>query len=32
VAIDPHRVLRREEIQSVLLEDYWYGLKVTRRD
>lgn len=32
VAIDPHRVLRREEIQSVLLEDYWYGLKVTREN
>lgn len=32
VAIDPHRVLRRGEIQSALLEDYWYGLKLTREN
>jgi hypothetical protein len=30
VAIDPHRVLVREELPLKLLEDYWFGVQVTR--
>jgi hypothetical protein len=29
VAIDPHRVGRRDKLQYRLLEDYWDGLKLT---
>jgi hypothetical protein len=30
VAIDPFRVLPRSDVPMWLLEDYWYGVKVTR--
>jgi len=29
VAIDPFRVIRKDEVPPMLLEDYWFGLKVT---
>ncbi|HEX7143779.1 MAG TPA: hypothetical protein VF225_00590 [Gaiellaceae bacterium] len=30
VAIDPHRVVVRDELPMKLIEDYWFGVKVTR--
>lgn len=30
VAIDPFRVVAREEVPLTLLEDYWFGVKLTR--
>lgn len=32
MAIDPHRVIKADEIQDVGLFDYWWGLKLTRED
>lgn len=32
IAVDPHRVVRKEDAQDVLLLDYWYGIKPTRAD
>lgn len=32
VAINPFRVIHRDELPCMLLEDYWFGLKVTREN
>jgi len=32
MALDPNRVVASSEIQDVFLKDYWWGLKLKRRD